>query len=33
MEQINKLFEMKEKGVLTEEEFTQKKAEFLNKLQ
>ncbi|MBE6815289.1 MAG: SHOCT domain-containing protein [Ruminococcaceae bacterium] len=33
MEQINKLFEMKEKGVLTEEEFAQKKAEFLNKLQ
>ena len=33
MEQINKLFEMKERGVLTEEEFTQKKAEFLNKLQ
>lgn len=32
MEQINKLFEMKEKGILTEEEFTAKKAEYLSKL-
>lgn len=32
MEQINKLFEMKEKGILTEEEFTTKKTEYLSKL-
>lgn len=32
MDRISKLFEMKEKGILTEEEFTAKKAEYLNKL-
>lgn len=32
MEQLNKLFEMKEKGILTEEEFAAKKAEYLKKM-
>ncbi len=33
MDKIEKLFEMKEKGILTEEEFIQKKSELLEKIQ
>ncbi len=32
MEQLEKLFAMKEKGILTEEEFSQKKKEYLKKM-
>ncbi|MBR6548970.1 MAG: SHOCT domain-containing protein [Clostridia bacterium] len=32
MEQLEKLFTMKEKGILTEEEFAQKKKEYLKKM-
>ncbi len=32
MEQLEKLFAMKEKGILTEEEFAQKKKEYLKKM-
>ena len=32
MEKTEKLFEMKEKGILTEEEFAQKKSDLLEKM-